>query len=59
MLLTRLVGLACQKSALNKMVVLHSRTDDHGKAQAARQCLQDLEIEAQELRRVARQAGQG
>jgi hypothetical protein len=57
-LLTRLVGIACQKSALNEMTALYTRTGDHGKLQSAQGQLQQIEAEAKEIRSMAQQAGQ-
>lgn len=55
MLITRVVGIACQKDALNEMVKLYTKVGDYSKAQAAQGQLQDIEIEMNEMRETAQE----
>jgi len=58
MFITRVVGIACQKAALNQMVTLYDATGDLAKVQTARAHLQDLEAEMDEMRNAAQQTEQ-
>jgi hypothetical protein len=53
MIITRLVGISCEKLALNEMVKLYTRAGDLSKVQIVRQQLQDIELEVEEIRRTA------
>jgi len=55
MLITRMVGISCEKDALNEMVKLYSRTGDHSKVQMAQEQLRDIENEVEEMRRTAKE----
>ena len=55
MLITRVVGIACQKDALNEMVKLYTKVGDYSKVQAAQDQLQDIEIEMNEMRETAQE----
>ena len=55
MLITRVVGIACQKDALNEMVKLYTKVGDYSKVQAAQGQLQDIEIEMNEMRETAQE----
>lgn len=55
MLITRVVGIACQKAALNEMVKLYTKVGDYSKVQAAQGQLQDIEIEMNEMRETAKE----
>jgi len=55
MLITRVVGIACQKDALNEMVKLYTKVGDYSKVQTAQGQLQDIEIEMNEMRESAKE----
>lgn len=55
MLITRLVGIACEKVALNEMVKLYTRTGDLSKVQIVRDQLQDIEMEVEDIHRTAKE----
>lgn len=55
LIITRLVGIACQKASLNEMERLYKRMGDHSKVQMVQGHLQDLDIEAEEIRETARE----
>ena len=55
LLITRVVGIACQKAALNEMVKLYTKVGDYSKVQAAQGQLQDIEIEMNEMRETAQE----
>ena len=50
LIITRLVGIACQKASLKEMERLYTSMADHSKVQMAQRQLQDLEIEVAEIR---------
>ena len=50
LLITRLVGIACQKACLKEMERLYTKTGDAPKLQMARGNLMDLDAETQEIR---------
>ena len=56
MIITRLVGIACEKAALNEMVKLYTKAGDFSKVQIVQGQLQDIEIEVDELRKTAIEA---
>ncbi len=55
LLITRVVGISCQKAALNEMVKLYTKVGDYSKVQAAQGQLQDIEIEMNEMRETAKE----
>jgi len=55
LLITRVVGIACQKDALNEMVKLYTKVGNYSKVQAAQGQLQDIEIEMNEMRETAQE----
>ena len=56
LIITRLVGIACEKVALNGLVKLYTQTGDDSKIQMAREQLSDIEKEVEEIRRTAKEA---
>ena len=56
MIITRLVGIACEKVALNEMVKLYTKAGDFSKVQVVQEQLQDIEVEVDELRKTAIEA---
>jgi hypothetical protein len=56
LIITRLVGIACEKVALNEMVSLYTKSGDFSKVQIAQEQLRDIEIEVDELRKTAIEA---
>lgn len=56
LVITRLVGIACEKVALNEMVKLYTRAGDFSKVQIAQEQLRDIEMEVDELRKTAIEA---
>lgn len=56
LIITRLVGIACQKVSLNEMVKLYTKAGDFSKVQIVQDQLQDIEIEVDELRKTAIEA---
>lgn len=59
MFITRMVGISCEKDALNEMVKLYSRIGDHSKVQMAQEQLLDIEKEVEEMRRTAKEFENG
>ena len=55
MIITRLVGIACEKVALNDMVNLYTRAGDLSKVQIAKEQLQDIEMEAEDIKNTAKE----
>lgn len=55
LLITRLVGIACQKAGLKEMERLYTSMADHSKVQMAQRQLQDLETEVEEIRETVQQ----
>ena len=55
LLITRLVGIACQKVSLKEMERLYTRMSAHSKVQMAQRQLQDLETEVEEIRETAQE----
>jgi hypothetical protein len=53
LIITRLVGIACEKVALNEMVKLYTKAGDFSKVQIAQGQLRDIETEVEEIRRTA------
>jgi hypothetical protein len=51
-----LVGIACEKVALNGLVKLYTQTGDDSRIQMARQQLSDIEKEVEEIKRTAKEA---
>ncbi len=56
LIITRLVGMACEKVALNGLVKLYTQTGDNSKVQMAREQLSEIEEEVQEIKRTAKEA---
>lgn len=56
LIITRLVGIACEKVALNEMVNLYTKAGDFSKVQIVQDQLQDIEMEVEELRKTAIEA---
>ncbi len=50
LLITRLVGIACQKASLKEMERLYTSMADHSKVQMTQRQLRDLETEVEEIR---------
>jgi len=55
MFITRVVGISCEKEALNEMVKLYNRIGDHSRRQIAQEQLSDLENEVEEMRNTAKE----
>ena len=55
LIITRLVGIACEKVALNGLVKLYTQTGDDSKIQMAREQLSEIETEVEEIRKTAKQ----
>lgn len=55
LLITRVVGITCQKAALNEMVKLYTKVGDYSKVQTAQGQLQDIEMEMNEMRETAKE----
>ena len=55
LIITRLVGIACEKAALNEMVNLYNRTGDFSKVQIVQDQLRDIEIEVQDIKNTAKE----
>jgi len=55
LLITRLVGIACQKASLKEMERLYTSMADHSKVQMVQGKLQDIEIEVAEIRETAQE----
>jgi len=55
MYLTRLVGISCEKAALNEMVKVYEQLGDNSKVQMAKGRLSDLDAEVEEMRKTATQ----
>ncbi len=55
LIITRLVGIACEKVALNGLVKLYTQTGDDSKIQMAHEQLSEIEIEVEEIRKAAKQ----
>jgi hypothetical protein len=56
LVITRLVGIACEKLGLNGLVTLYLQTGDNSKAQMARKQLSEIEKEVEEIKRTAKEA---
>ena len=52
--ITRLVGISCEKNALNELVKVYEHYGDDSKVQKAQGRLSDLEKEVEEMKRTAR-----
>ena len=59
LIITRLVGITCEKLALNGLVKLYTQTGDDFKAQIAREQLSEIDEETQEIKRIAKEAEKG
>ncbi|MHC4167754.1 MAG: hypothetical protein ACYSWQ_12410 [Planctomycetota bacterium] len=59
LIITRLVGIACEKVALNGLVKLYTQTGDNSKVQMAREELSEIEKEVEEIKRTAKEAEEG
>jgi len=55
MIITRLVGIACEKVALNEMVSLYTKMGDFSKVQIAQEHLRDIEIEVEDIKNTAKE----
>ncbi len=55
-IITRLVGIACAKHALNGLVKLYTRTGDSSKVQMVREQLSEIEKEIAEIKRTAKES---
>jgi hypothetical protein len=55
MFITRLVGIACAKLALNEMVKLYTKAGDFSKVQIVQDQLRDIEMEVEDIRRTAKE----
>jgi hypothetical protein len=55
LIITRLVGIACEKVALNEMVKLYTRAGDFSKVQIAQEQLRDIEMEVEDIRNTAKE----
>ena len=55
MFITRMVGISCEKDALNEMVKLYNRIGDHPKVQMAQDQLRDIENEVEDIRNAAKE----
>ena len=53
--ITRLVGIACEKVALNELVKVYEQLGDNSKVQTAKGRLSDLDAEVEEMRSAAKQ----
>jgi len=56
MIITRLVGIACEKKALNEMVNLYTRAGDFSKVQIVRDQLRDIEMEVENIKNTAKES---
>jgi hypothetical protein len=56
-LITRLVGMSIQQGALKRMETLYTKMGDDAKARMAQQGLRGIEMEREEMRRTAQEAG--
>ena len=57
--ITRLVGIACQKAALNEMTGMYTKLGDQRKAGSSRAYLQDLDAEVEQMRQAAAAQSEG
>ena len=55
LIITRLVGIACEKVALNEMVKLYTRAGDFSKVQIAQEQLRDIETEVEDIKNTAKE----
>ena len=55
MIITRLVGIACEKVALNEMVKLYTKAGDFSKVQIAQEQLRDIEMEVEDIKSTAKE----
>jgi len=55
MIITRLVGIACEKVALNEMVKLYTRAGDFSKVQIVQDQLRDIEMEVEDIKNTAKE----
>jgi len=55
MIITRLVGIACEKVSLNEMVKLYTRAGEFSKVQIVQEQLRDIELEVEDIRNTAKQ----
>jgi hypothetical protein len=51
--ITRLVGISCERNALNDLVKVYTQHGDHSKVQAAQERLRDLKMEVEEMKETA------
>ena len=55
MFITRLVGIACEKAALNEMVNLYTKAGDFSKVQIVHDQLRDIEMEVEDIKNTAKE----
>jgi len=55
MIITRLVGIACEKKALNEMEKLYTKAGDFSKVQIVQEQLRDIEIEVEDIKNTAKE----
>jgi hypothetical protein len=55
MFITRLVGIACEKKALNEMMNLYTKAGDFSKVQIVQDQLRDIEIEVEDIKNTAKE----
>jgi len=55
LIITRLVGIACEKVALNEMVRLYTKAGDISKVQIVQDQLRDIEIEVEDIKNTAKE----
>ena len=55
LIITRLVGIACEKVALNEMVKLYTKAGDFSKVQIAQEQLRDIETEVEDIKNTAKE----
>ncbi len=55
LIITRLVGIACEKKALNEMVNLYTKIGDFSKVQIVKEQLRDIEMEVEDIRNTAKE----
>lgn len=55
MFITRLVGIACERAALNEMVNLYTKAGDFSKVQIVQDQLRDIEMEVEDIKNTAKE----
>ena len=59
LIITRLVGIACEKKALNEMVNLYTKAGDFSKVQIVQDQLRDIEMEVEDIKNTAKESEAG